>query len=99
MMPKPNRYAANGKIRPNGTQEGQYEMRNGHWVHKDSPVGRREASSVGSSRSFGSILGCIALMFLVVAFMGALTGCQVNVVNVIHSDIGVQAVSEAQHAE
>ena len=39
-MPKPNRYMGNGKVYPNGATMGRYVMRNGHWVDRESPLGK-----------------------------------------------------------
>lgn len=92
-MSKPNRYMGNGKVYPNGTVIGRYIMRNGHWIDQDSPAARspKETRKGLSGWLVSAMLGLILLFILL-----DLTGCQVNVVNVVHSDIGVQAIKEVQ---
>ena len=97
-MAKPNRYDGSGKLYANGTVSGRYIMRNGHWVDQQSPLGAAEAMKVHSvlkaSQWFSNWLAYITLIVLVVVLVGALAGCQVNVVNVIHSDIGLDTSSQ-----
>ncbi|BAO20670.1 hypothetical protein X917_gp04 [Pseudomonas phage PPpW-4] len=102
-MPKPNKYAGNGKLRPEGTQEGLYVMNKGRMV----PMFRAAPEAIErginaykafKGRNFMKLIARITLGILLVAMVAALmTGCQVNVVNVVHSDIGVQGITETIH--
>lgn len=99
-MPKPNKYAGNGSLKPEGTQEGAYVMHKGRWVHmfRATPEAIQRGINAFKAYKESNVLKLITrfmLAFLIIAAIAALcTGCQVNVVNVVHSDIGVQAVSE-----
>lgn len=97
-MAKPNRYDGSGKLYANGTVSGRYVMRNGYWVDQDSPLGAAKTmqvhSAIKAASWFSNWLSIITLVILSVVLFGALTGCQVNVVNVIHSDIGLDASAQ-----
>lgn len=100
---KPNKYMGNGKRYPDGTVAGHWLMQKGEWRLIDRghspldqiilPKGIPSMKSVIKS-SIAQVLYLIGMITFVVFLGMALTGCQVNVVNVIHSDIGVDAASQ-----
>lgn len=97
-MAKPNRYDGSGKLYANGTVSGRYIMRNGHWVDRDSPLGvsatMRAHSAVKAATWYSNWLAYLTIAVLCVVLFGALSGCSVNVINVIHSDIGIDAARQ-----
>lgn len=104
-MPKPNKYAGNGSLKPEGTTEGAYVMHKGRMVPNfqatDSAIERGiNAYKAFKGNTMVKTISRIMLYILVVAMCGALlfalSGCQVNVVNVVHSDIGVGTSSTVQ---
>lgn len=100
-MPKPNKYTGSGSKKPEGTVEGSYVMHKGRMVQQFRATGESikrginayKAYKKGSSKMLKA-LGYVALVCLCVCFVLALAGCQVNVVNVIHSDIGLDTSSQ-----
>ncbi|WGH15448.1 hypothetical protein [Pseudomonas phage PSA6] len=99
-MPKPNKYAGNGTLKPEGTQEGAYVMNNGRWVHMFRATPEAIQRGINAFKAYKEsnvlkiVTRIILVLFVITAIAALCTGCQVNVVNVVHSDIGVQAVSE-----
>lgn len=100
LVPKPNKYAGNGKLKPEGTQDGAYVMNKGRMVHMFRAAPDAVERGINAYKAFKGknmlkLVTRIMLVIMLVACVAALcTGCSINVVNVIHSDIGVQAVSE-----
>lgn len=101
-MPKPNRYAGNGSKKPEGTVEGAYAMHKGRMVPNFKATNEAIHRGINAYKSFKEkamlklvtrITCCILLAAFVAALLATLQGCQVNVVNVIHSDIGLTAQS------
>lgn len=104
-MPKPNKYRGNGSLKPEGTHEGAYVMHKGSMVPDFAATDSAIERGINTYKAFkgNSMLKCgtrILLYVLIAAMclglLFGLTGCQVNVVNVIHSDIGLDASSTVQ---
>lgn len=98
-MPKPNKYKGNGSKKPEGTVEGPYVMHKGRMVPNFRATDGAIERGIAAYKNFkGNIMTKVisytVLSLLVLFFVLALSGCQVNVVNVVHSDIGVSAVQE-----
>lgn len=101
-MPKPNRYTGNGSKKPEGTVEGAYVVHKGRMVPNFKATTEAIHRGINAYKSFKEkamlkLTTRIACYILIVAFLaallGCLSGCQVNVVNVVHSDIGLTAQS------
>lgn len=101
-MPKPNKYKGNGSKKPEGTVEGAYVMHKGRMVPNFQATDSAIERGINAYKAFkgNAMLKCVTriMLYIMVAAMCAallfgLTGCQVNVVNVIHSDIGLDAPS------
>lgn len=101
-MPKPNKYRGNGSLKPEGTHEGAYVMHKGRMVPDFQATDSAIERGIAAYKAFkgNTMLKCVTrimLYIMLIAFclacFGALQGCQVNVVNVIHSDIGLDASS------
>ncbi|WCD55446.1 hypothetical protein LABOLPEG_00044 [Pseudomonas phage phi 21A] len=99
-MPKPNKYAGNGKLKPEGTQEGAYVMNKGRMVHmfRASPDAIERGIKAFKAYKGSNMLKLVTrimLAIVLVAFVAALcTGCSINVVNIHNADIGVQTALE-----
>lgn len=101
-MPKPNKYAGNGSKKPEGTVEGAYVMHKGRMVPNFKATNAAILKGINAYKSFKEnamlklvtrITCYILLAAFVVALLATLQGCQVNVVNVVHSGIGLTAQS------
>lgn len=100
-MPKPNKYAGSGKLKPEGTQDGAYVMNKGRMVHMFRAGPEAIERGINAYKAFNKgasmlkrITSIVMVLFIVAAIAVLCTGCQVNVVNVVHSDIGLSAVQE-----
>lgn len=100
---KPNKYMGNGKRYPDGTVAGHWKMVKGEWRLIDFGSGPKDqiilpkgtpSMSKALYKGFIGLLPLFSMVALVILMAWALTGCQVNVVNVVHSDIGVDAASQ-----
>ena len=102
-MPKPNKYVGNGKLRPEGTQEGLYVMNKGRMVPMFRAAPEAVERGINAYKAFKEsnvlkiVTRIILVLFIITSIAALCTGCQVNVVNVVHSDIGVQGITETIH--
>lgn len=101
-MPKPNKYAGNGSKKPEGTTEGAYVMHKGRMVLNFRATNSAILKGINAYKSFKEnvmlklvtrVTCYILLAAFVAALLATLQGCQVNVINVVHSDIGLTAQS------
>lgn len=101
-MPKPNKYAGNGSKKSEGTVEGAYVMHKGRMVPNFKATNAAILKGINAYTSFKEnamlkittrILCYVLIAAFLAALFGTLQGCQINVVNVIHSDIGLTAQS------
>lgn len=99
---KPNKYAGNGSKKPEGTVEGDYVMHKGRMVPNFKATNAAILKGINAYKPFKEnamlklttrILCYVLIAAFLAALFGTLQGCQVNVVNVIHSDIGLTAQS------
>lgn len=100
-MPKPNKYQGNGAKKPEGTVEGSYVMNKGRMVPMFRATGDSIKRGINAYKAYKKgtknmlkAISYVAMVCLCVVFVLALAGCQVNVVNVIHSDIGLDTSSQ-----
>ncbi|AIX12966.1 hypothetical protein NL61_04 [Pseudomonas phage Pf-10] len=95
-MPKPNKYNGDGSLKP-GRNVGPEPHLSA--VHADYHTGQYVPLpdlKGGFMKSASRVLLYVLIVAMIGALLFSLTGCQVNVVNVIHSDIGLDTSSTVQ---
>ena len=88
-MPKPNKYNGDGSLKPGRNVGPEPHLSALHTdYHTGQYVALPEAKG-GFMKVIARLMLYIMIAAMCAALLGGLTGCQVNVVNVVHSDLGL----------